>query len=234
MATAVVVRLPLAEIPLGAVLERDFARRIEFERVVPSDGDTVPFFWLWDVADDGVEEAIRETEMVRSLEEISRTAAGRLYRAEWSESIEGFVRSVGEIGVTITAGNGTSSGWEFELRFADREQVRTFQTYCEERGVDLEIVRIYTVREGTPGAGTGNGNGATDYGLTDEQRETLQRAYAEGYFDRPRGVTQSELAEEFGVGQRSISSRLRHGLGTLVGSTVAAGLKEGEDGDGSE
>lgn len=215
MATIVVARVPLLDVPLGRVLADGLARRIELERIVPSEEGVMPFFWVWG-GGDGLAGSIADAPAVRSLEEVSRTADGRLYRAEWSAAIEGFVRGVGELGATIVLGRGTDDGWRFELRFSERDRIREFQAYCRDNGVSLEIERFYTVREGESGGG---------YELTDDQRETLRRAYARGYFDQPRAVTQSELAAEFDVSQRAISRRLRRGLDRLVGNTVAAGIE---------
>ena len=225
MATIVVVRLPLLEVPLGRLIEDGRARRIELERIVHSEEGVIPFFWVRGGVDGDadangdseLEAAIRDTDAVRLLAEVTRAEDGRLYRAEWSEAIEGFVRTVGSIGATIVLGEGTEDGWRFELRFADRGRIREFREYCRDSGVPIEIDRIATVREGDARTDAG-------YGLTDDQRETLRRAYAEGYFDEPRGVTQSELADAFGVSQRAVSDRLRGALSRLVENTVATDI----------
>lgn len=224
MATVVECLLPLTEFPLGTVIERDPSRRIELERIVPARERLLPFFWVWGPTDDDLERQIRETRAVRALEEVSRTAEGRLYRARWNEAVEGFVRGLGEVGGTIMLGRGTSDGWRFELRFSDRDGARRFQSYCRESDVDVELGRVYTVREGRSDEG---------YRLTDEQRDTIRRAYERGYFEQPQGVTQTELAEEFGVSQRAISRRLHRGLSRLVGSTVAADLDRPRDRESS-
>ena len=46
-------------------------------------------------------------------------------------------------------------------------------------------------------------------GLTDKQRECLRVALGEGYFDSPRGISQSELAAELGISSSALSRRLR-------------------------
>lgn len=44
--------------------------------------------------------------------------------------------------------------------------------------------------------------------LTDKQREALELATAEGYYDSPPEVSQTELAEEFEVSESALSQRL--------------------------
>lgn len=215
MTTIAEFRLPVAALPLGVAIERDPPRRIELERVVPTADAILPFFWVWgEIEDDSFVDEICATEAVRSIKEISRTADGRLYEARWNDEVDGFVRGISEIEATILHGSGTHNGWRFELRFGDRSRIREFQTYCHDHDVPVDLRRLYTPEQEAEGKG---------YGLTDQQRETLRRAYEAGYFETPQRVTQSELAEEFGISQRAISRRLRRAISGLVGETIAAG-----------
>lgn len=61
-------------------------------------------------------------------------------------------------------------------------------------------VEVESVRGGTPETNR--------YGLTTRQREILRRALAEGYFDVPRRVSLTELAERVGVAVSTLSVSL--------------------------
>lgn len=213
MATIADFRLPVEGFPLGAAITADLARRVELERIVPGEEGIVPFFWIQ--GDDDVEtleRTIRETRAIHSFECLSQVANGRLYRARWNEDVPGLLQGIVTTDATILEAEGSTDGWQFKLRFADRNDTRGFQRYCEHHDVPATLHRVYTPREAHLGE---------VYGLTGEQRETIQRAYEMGYFDEPRGVTQAELAAEFDVSQRAISRRLWRGLGRLVATTVA-------------
>ncbi|MFC6719410.1 helix-turn-helix domain-containing protein [Natrialbaceae archaeon GCM10025810] len=213
MATIADFRLPAAAFPLGAAIEADPGIRIELERVVPTDEGILPFFWVWGCDDlESFERCVFETEAVDALESVSGAEDGRLYRARWNGSVEGFLRGVGRLGVTVLEGRGTRDGWRFELRFSDHGSIRTFQAYCRDAGVPVSLNRLYTPREERAGE---------QYQLTEEQRETIRLAHRRGYFEEPQRVTQSDLAEELGVSQRAVSRRLRRGLSRLVGHTVS-------------
>jgi predicted DNA binding protein len=67
-------------------------------------------------------------------------------------------------------------------------------------------------------------------GLTDAQHETLVRALEEGYYNTPRDVTMSELAETFGISQQALSKRLRGGHGTLVENSLTVRSTDEETG----
>jgi len=56
--------------------------------------------------------------------------------------------------------------------------------------------------------------------LTATERETLQVAVDEGYFDTPRGITLSELADRFDVSKPAVSKNLRRGQRKLLDRAV--------------
>lgn len=214
MATIANFRLPVDGLPLGRAIRDDPTVRVELERIVPAEEGILPFFWVWECTDfERFERTVAETRAVRSLEEVTRVENGRLYRTRWNDDVEGLVHGISNTGGTILDGHGSADSWRIELRFVHHTRIRPFLQYCHDNGVPIELGRVYTdadVRNGVR------------FGLTGSQRETIRAAYERGYFDEPRGVTQAELAAEFDVSQRAISRRIRRGLGSLVGSTIAS------------
>lgn len=214
MATIAAFRLPTDGLALGATIDADPGTRIDLERIVPAQEGVLPFFWVSGCSDlERFEQIALEAPAVRSLEVASEANGKRLYRARWSEDVEGVVRGITKTGGTILSGRGTADGWRIELRFLDHGDVRAFQQYCTTREIPIDLERIYTVADE---------DADEHYGLTADQRETIRRAYERGYFEEPQTITQADLAAEFDVSQRAISRRLQRGLSRLVGNTVAA------------
>ena len=58
--------------------------------------------------------------------------------------------------------------------------------------------------------------------LSDVERETLETAASEGYFESPRDATLGELADEFGVSKPAVSKNLRRGQGKMVERVIDA------------
>ncbi len=56
--------------------------------------------------------------------------------------------------------------------------------------------------------------------LSEVERETLETAASEGYFENPRDATLGELAEEFGVSKPAVSKNLRRGQSKMVERVV--------------
>jgi len=49
-------------------------------------------------------------------------------------------------------------------------------------------------------------------------------AYERGYFDTPRETSLEEIAEELGITQQSLSSRLRRGHRRLIKATLSSSV----------
>lgn len=213
MAIIAAYQLPLEGFPLGVGIAGEPSICVELERLVPTEDGNIPFFWVWECSDfDTFERRVCDTDAVRSLTVLTEAEDRRLYRARWSDTVEGFLSGMTELGATLLNGAGTRDGWRFELRFDQRSSVRTFLEYCQEQAVPVELIRLYTPQEAST---------RDRYSLTDEQQETLRLAYERGYFDEPRAITQAELAREFDISQRAISRRLQRGLSQLIAETIA-------------
>ncbi|MFB6140758.1 MAG: helix-turn-helix domain-containing protein [Halosimplex sp.] len=59
--------------------------------------------------------------------------------------------------------------------------------------------------------------------MGEEQLELLELAYERGFFELPRRASESDLADELGVSQSTVSERLRSAQQTLLGTVLAQG-----------
>lgn len=88
-------------------------------------------------------------------------------------------------------------GLEWRLLAPRREAVEAVVTALKGRGIAVDLVAIKSVK----------GSGA----LTDRQARVLSLAFELGYFDFPKKIGLSELAEKLGVSKSSLSETLRTG-----------------------
>lgn len=202
--------IPPESFPFGETLVGMPDVEIEVDRIVPSGESALPFFWVRGCDPETfMEHAENEpgVEDTRLLERVETTA---LFRAEWTldaDLIEGLER----LDATIVETVGTADHWRFEVRTQDRDSFVAFQEVFEDRGIAIDLTRLYDLEELIEG---------THRGLTPDQRETLLTAHREGYFDRPQGATQADLADEFDISRRAVAERLRRGTRNLVGATL--------------
>lgn len=202
--------IPAGALPAGDVLQEMSDIRIELERVVPTSETALPFFWVWG---SNPQEFMRRAEADQNMAKtrlLARVDDGALFRAEWSPDVA-VIRGIKRLNATIIEATGSSDNWRFQLRTQEREAFSEFQRLFRDQGIPVELERIYDLGELIEGSRRA---------LTDEQRETLIRAYREGYFRKPRETTQEELGEYFGISHRAVSERLRRGTRNLVASTL--------------
>lgn len=203
-------RLPPDALPAGEMLVENPEIRIEIERVVPLQEASLPLFWVWGPNPDRfIEYAAREPN-VADVDALERVEGGALFRARWTPDAD-LIHGLERLDATIIEATGTAERWLIELRAPKRQTLDEFRKLFKRQGMSVNLTSVYDVEElidGTAGP------------MTAQQRETLLRAYREGYFDQPRGITQEELAHHFGVSRRAISDRLRRGVRNLVETSL--------------
>jgi len=203
-----------SEFSLGTVLASGPEMRIELERIVPTSGHVMPFFWATGSEFGEFERVVRESPLIEDVTALDRVEDRVLYRAEWAEDIRSLVYGIAESDATILEASGDER-WVFRLRFADHGGLSDFHNYCTDQGINYHLERVYTLTE--------DQSGSYRLHLTEEQREAIVLAVERGYFDVPRGVTLVELAEELDVSQQAVSERVRRATGDVL-QTVLLGV----------
>ncbi|WP_128225465.1 helix-turn-helix domain-containing protein [Halobacteriaceae archaeon SHR40] len=210
MATVMEFTSPVEEFPLGSIFENLPEVRVELERLVPQDEFVIPYFWVRGVEADDIEAAFQDHVGVVNLELIDSIESEYLMRAEWNPAYFGILRALAEEDIAILSGVGTNRGWHFEVRGETREDISDFRSNCQAKDISIDITAVHAL---LPVQGEG-------YELTDAQREALVTAYECGYFDSPRRCSLADVADEIGITQQSLSSRLRRGHNKLIAATL--------------
>ena len=209
MATIVELSLPATDFPLGRLLTAGTETQIEFERVVPVGTNTVPLFWAWNTDLNEFEQRVGAHEQVLDLIAVEEVDDRRLYLLNWDapegEFFEGFTAAET---IIRSAYGYNSHAWEFEVLFPTQADLTTFHNHCRENDIQYTLGQMHTLTE----AGDHLINGV----LTEKQRDALLLALQRGYFQTPRQVTLSELAEEFDISQQSLSDLIRRGNEALL------------------
>lgn len=203
MSVILEVSLDREAFDLGRALTPSDGVRVELERLVPTPNTATPFVWV-DTADtDAFETDLDGEPDIGALAPLDRVGDKVLYRVEWTgenDFVDGVVAADGS--VLRAVGEET---WFFQIRFLDHDHLTRFYDYCTEHDIPLTVERVYEP--------TGDGLAAD---LSSEQREALALALDRGYFDTPRSVTMTELADELGITQQAFSDRLRRGTKTVL------------------
>lgn len=196
---------------LGKALQQTSGLSVELEKMIPAGDGSIPYFWVIGEDRDKFDAVLRQEPELKNFETIDEVDGHRLYRAEWDSSVDTFVNAIAEHDVVLLEGGGDANTWEFQLRFSDSRQLSKFHDYCDERGIQLRVNSVYNPVE--PSADTSRA-------LTERQREIIERLYDAGYFEVPRKVTLTDIAEELDVSDQAVNECLRRGLQTLIATTV--------------
>jgi hypothetical protein len=205
MSTIVELIVPTQAIPGGTALQECPEAVVTLDRVVPTNEEPFPYWWVNGTDLDAFFEALREDDAISRVDVISESAERALFRETWTDECD-VVDSLAAVEATVIEARGKASKWSLTVRAPDRRHLTDLEAIFSERGFSVTIRRI-TALEGADGRQSP---------LTPKQRDALALALEEGYFDNPRQISQSELGDRLDVSGRAISYRLRRGIKNLL------------------
>lgn len=184
---------------------------IEIERVVASEDVLTPYFWVSNASPEEFETAAERDASVRDLIRVDTFDEAALYRAEWTKNVESIVFVYTQIGEVILDATYQGDIWQLEMRFDSREDLQTFQSWCEENEMTYTVTRLHELTQAHSGS---------QYGLTPKQREALVAVWQAGYYESPAETSLQAVADDLGISQQALSQRLRNGIDLLIANTL--------------
>lgn len=199
---------------LGRILGVSSDAGVELDRVVPLGDSIIPLVWVYGTEGEALEQRVMKHPSVERFEVREVHDDRRLIAIDWRASRDLLIQGVTEVGAQVLAGTGSGSAWRFDLRFPDREALGEFQEFCDNGDIDFEVLRINNPSQ--PDSGPW-------YGLSEPQREAMELAHREGYFEIPRRISTKELGARLGISDQAVTERLRRGTSRLLDNTLSMG-----------
>ncbi|NHN57702.1 MULTISPECIES: helix-turn-helix domain-containing protein [Halorussus] len=212
MATEATFTVPSDQFPLGTVFEQLPGAIVELERIIPAQDVVIPYFWVRGTDVDEIEDAFFDHPGVEDIRPVDSVEDEYLLRVEWTLEYDGVLSTLIETGVPLIEAVGTSEQWTFDIRGDDRRDIAAFQDRCRELNIPITLTKLHAL---TPI------ESEAESALTDTQQEALVLAYEQGYFNTPRDVSMADLGNELGISQQAVSERLRRGISSILGGTLA-------------
>lgn len=206
MSVQVSVTVPAKDFVLGQLLREHSISGLRLDSLVSFEESLTPYLRMAEADIETVRRGLRSDPDIDTFEVLDTGNEGVLVRVKWSSSADEFVEGLTESQAVITEAASGGFSWSLELRFPDHDRLSEFHAWCLDRGIDLLVEEVYRT----------NGVRDDEDALTDVQQETLLTAFELGYFEVPRNVTLTELAEELDISDSAVSQRLRRGMATLV------------------
>jgi predicted DNA binding protein len=173
---------------------------------VPRDEDG---FGLVEIATDDAEAvlaAMAEKEAVTRMETIRQDEAGAVVQFETTQPL--LLTSVQASGVPLSLPVEIQNGRALLELTASRDRIAALGEALDGLGLTYSLDRLYeSVEAASP--------------LTTKQRETLLAALERGYYDTPRGTTLTELADDLGMANSTLSEILHRAEESVVKAFVA-------------
>lgn len=198
------ISLPSTTFPLGRVMQSFPEATMELERVVPLRETIMPFLRVENCDPATVESSLQNHRQVKRVDVCTTAETEALFEIHWSPSSGGLIEALLNANATVLDARGTAETWDFRLRFATHEDLSSFNIALTETGIPVTLRRIYhpPLDEVAP--------------ISPVQRETLLSAYHQGYFQVPRRINQSDLADELDISDSALSQRIRRSVSKLI------------------
>lgn len=206
MATFVEFELAAANAALDDVFDRLPSCYCRMEQTAASD---VPGLWFGGVERSALESAFETDPTVDAYSLVDAAGDEWLYEIRFAPDACDIYENgsvLFEEGGTILAASATRGTWSVRMRFAERESATRIYRRLLERDIDVEVASL---RERSTA-------GPERLGLTTEQYEAIVTAIERGYYEVPREVSITELADEFDISDQSVSERLRRAISRLL------------------
>ncbi|SEL14326.1 helix-turn-helix domain-containing protein [Haloferax larsenii] len=207
MAVVVELTIEAEDFDLGRVTAVQDGIHIDLERVVPTGGEVMPFFWAEGTDFESFEASVRENRIVDDLTAVARVGDRVLYHVVWGDTVSSLTSILTESQATILEAYGNDP-WFFRLRFNDHAGLTEFHNHSQRQGIDFHVERIYSLAEEQTDVYT--------LDITPEQQEALVVAVENGYFEVPRRTTLTDVADELGISPQAASERVRRGADTVL------------------
>lgn len=207
MAIVVEFTLPSDSFPFGRATSGDETVRVQLERVIPLRERRIPFLWVTGEEFEDFERHLRRSDIVKSVDTLTRVGDSVLYATEWYEAEETFLNGLAETGGTIMEAHGDSA-WTFTVRFPDHDSLTQFHRFYQSAEFPVHIDRVVSLDE--------KETSKYEFGLTPDQRDALLLAVEDGYFSVPRETKLDEIADELAITRQAASERVRRATETVL------------------
>ncbi|PSP78200.1 bacterio-opsin activator [Halobacteriales archaeon QS_1_68_20] len=205
MATVAEFTLDSHEFPLGTVFAELPDVTVQLERVVPDAKGVAPYFWVRGTESDTIVDQFSAHPGVTDIQFVDDVNGEYLMRCQWVSGHDSVLDALIDPEVVLLSAVGTEDKWTFEVRGESREAIATFRNYCHDHEIPVTLTELHALE-----------SLEAQHELTEKQREALILAFERGYFESPRETTLQEVADELGITQQSLSSRLRRGNRRLI------------------
>ena len=207
----------LALVPTLRTLD-DISIRVITQGTTNPGATVFPFLVDYDDREE-LERTFEDDPTVERYELVSWSGGRGIYYIEHTPETKLISTAVMGVNGFLTHTETKEEGWLVQLLLPDKDALNTVWQYARENDISLDIIDIY-------GSESTSEESSSSYGLTREQQTALLTAYEKGYFQEPRDMTLSDVADEMELSSTAMSGRLRRGMQNLIRATIVESQDE--------
>lgn len=207
----------LALVPTLRTLD-DISIRVITQGTTNPGATVFPFLVHYDDREE-LERAFEDDPTVEHYELVSWGNQRGIYYIEHTPETKLISTAVMGVDGFLTHTETKGKGWLIQLLLPDKDALNTVWQYARNNDILFDIIDVY-------GSKSTSEESDSSYGLTREQRTALLTAYKKGYFQEPREMSLSDVADELGLSSTAMSGRLRRGMQNLIRATIVESLDE--------
>lgn len=149
------------------------------------------------------EAALENDQTVEKWRQVNSFSDIRIYQVFPSSEAKFTIPKVYDLGLQVLTIRRHYDSWYFQIQIPEREKLGAYWQYCRDEDVEFDLKKLYT-----SGPRTSQGESGLRAELTARQREVGRTVSRMEYFDS-EGANSSEVAEELGISQSTLSTHLR-------------------------
>jgi len=208
--------IPSSDLSFGDFLQQT-GSQVEFQQFVPIGERPLPYLLVESPDIAAFEHTLEQSQGVESISRMGDEGDRALYRIEWKQRPNGFFQALAEHDLVLERAVGADDQWSFRLR-GPSDALSPFWETLHEQDISNTVERIQDIEQPAN----------NPFGLTDKQREAIELAFEEGYFEVPSETNLTDLAERLEITRQSFRRRLNRGLSNLLRHTVLTDLSDAE------
>ena len=203
--------LPAEGFALADLFERIPDARVKCDSAVANPDDHALLVVETDGRKRTIDAALRSDLGVAAIECFGERGDSWTYRVTWKGHPRRLIQQLVAADVTLLSMRGRGGDWKLRLLTPDREGIARADEIMDDLDCKADCRRITLA----------DGDRSNRSGLTDNQRETLVKAFEMGYYNIPPDVSAKELANDLGISHQALSERFRRAYSQLVKSEFA-------------
>lgn len=196
--------IPKEKTALENIIKQDTT--VRFEKIIPIKDGYLPYIKIKNNIEN-IEQKLKNKTNIEKYRVLHKTKNSVLMFIDWEDTPCKLIDILFSLNIIIKELRADKNGWRLQILFPEKQTISEFYKTTKKENINITLQKInnqYLT------------NGRRKADLTPKQKEVLELALKNGYFDIPRKITTKELSDMVDISDTAISQRLRRAMKKLT------------------